>query len=256
MKKFCFTIDDNIRFMKECCRQGYPSIFNHSYIALLQRLHEMFDLKIQLNLFYKMNGFDLSQMNDCYAEEWKSCADWLKLSFHSELENVRPYQSSDYSEVYTHCKAVQEQILRFASKESLAKTTTLHYCQATEEGVKALADNGVRGLLGLFGTSERPGTSYSLDMDTAASIRNGATVKKNGISFAAIDMVINNYRLENILPTLKQFLSRDEVHVMIHEQFFYPDYKAYQPDFEKKLILVFEALRNSGFESCFFEDMI
>ena len=256
MKKFCFTVDDNIRFLKESCERGYGSIFHHPYAALLRRLHERFDLKIQLNLFYRMEGFDLSMMTDRYANEWESCSDWLKLSFHSDLENVRPYLNSDYSEVYGHCKAVQDEILRFASLKSLGETTTVHYCQTTEAGVKALKDNGVKGLLGLFGTDDRPGTSYSLDTETAKAIRNGATVSRDGISFAALDMVINNFKIEDILPALTVLLQRNELHVMIHEQYFYPDYKAYQPDFEEKLILVFDTLRKNGYESRFFDEMI
>ena len=256
MKNFCFTVDDNIRFLKEICERGYESIFDHPYAALLRRLHDRFDLKIQLNLFYRAESFNLSMMTDKYASEWKSCADWLKLSFHSELENVRPYQNSDYTEVYGHCSAVQDEILRFASSDSLGKTTTVHYCQTTDEGVKALKDNDVKGLLGLFGTESRPGTSYSLDPITAGAIRNGATVWREGVAFAALDMVINNFRMEEIPPTLSEILNRNELHVMIHEQYFYPDYKAYQPDFEDKLILVFATLAENGFVSRFFEEMI
>ena len=85
MKLFCFTIDDNIRFLKEIMVQSMSSIFDHPYMAMLRRLHEKFDLKIQLNMFYRMDGFDLSQMSDRYSEEWASAADWLKLSFHSDF---------------------------------------------------------------------------------------------------------------------------------------------------------------------------
>jgi hypothetical protein len=82
---------------------------------MYRRLHERFDLKVQLNLFYREGDFDLSQMTDRYYEEWKENADWIKLSFHSELENDKPYESSDYDEVYKDCKRVHEQIKRFAS---------------------------------------------------------------------------------------------------------------------------------------------
>ena len=87
IKNFCFTVDDNIRFLKEITENHYQSIFDHPYIAVYKRLHEEFDLKIQLNLFYQMENFDLSLMSDAYYNEWKDNSDWLKLSFHSAMEN-------------------------------------------------------------------------------------------------------------------------------------------------------------------------
>ena len=256
MKQFCFTIDDNIRFLKELSRQGMGSLFEHPYLAMLGRLHQRFGLKVQLNLFYRTEGFDLSQVNERYRKEWEAHADWLKLSFHSEWENVRPYAKSGYDAVFQDCSAVHQQILRFASSASLGETTTVHYCQTTSEGVKALADNGVKGLLGLFGTTENPGTSYSLGPAEASRIRAGETLLVNGMAFAAIDMVINSVKLEQIVPRLTALLSRGAIHVMIHEQYFYEDYRAYQPDFEEKLITVFELLCDNGYQSSFFEKMI
>lgn len=256
MKKFCFTIDDNIRFIKELSESGAESLFDHPYPAMLRRLHERFGIKIQLNLFYRMEGFDLSKASDRFQDEWQANADWLKLSFHSELENVRPYENSGYDEVYNDCRAVHDEILRFAGKDSLAKTTTVHYCQTTPEGNRALAENGVKGLLGLFGTKEKPGTSYSLDTPTGDAIREGEIVIIDGMAYAAIEVIINSVRLENLLPTLAQFVSRETLRVMIHEQYFYSDYKAYQPDFEEKLVTVFDFLLKNGFENCFFEEML
>lgn len=256
MKHFCFTIDDNIRFLMELTRQQPDSLFDHPYPAMLRRLHESFGVKIQLNLFYRMDSFDLSQMTDRYRQEWAGVSNWLKLSFHSERENPYPYQCSDYDEVFEHCRRVHREILRFAGPMSLAQTTTVHCCRTTPEGVRALADNGVRGLLGLFGSSEEPRVSYSLDGAAAAELRSGAVVSLDGMAFGAIDLIINLVKQENLASALTPFLDRETVRVMVHEQFFYADYRAYHPDFEKKLACVFNLLRDRGYESCFFEEMI
>ena len=106
MKKFCFTVDDNIRFLKELSSGEYSSMFDHPYLALYKKLHEKYALCIQLNLFYECDGFDLSLMSERYRAEWEKNADWLKLSFHSRLGNVRPYENSDYDEVFADCSAV------------------------------------------------------------------------------------------------------------------------------------------------------
>ena len=256
IKNFCFTVDDNIRFLKEISEREYESIFEHPYLAMYKRLHEEFGLKVQLNLFYRMDGFELSMVGEQYRAEWDACSDWLKLSFHSDFENVLPYKSSDYDEVFADCRRVNEQIERFASARSLAKTTTIHYCVLTEGGVRAMEDSGVLGLLGLFGNSEMPRTSYGIEQSYAARIRGGETVKIGKIAYASLDIVLNCFSTEEILAQLSRMTERDCIRVMIHEQYFYEDYPAYQPDFESKLRASFAFLKDNGYQSGFFEDII
>lgn len=255
LKTFCFTVDDNIRVLKEITEGMPKSIFDHPYLSVYKRLHEKFGLKVQLNLFYKTEGFDLSQMTDIYRDEWTENSDWLKLSFHSDHENVKPYESSGYSEVFEDCQRVHNEILRFAPS-SLAGTTTIHFCVATAEGLAALKDNGVQGLLGLFGTDEAPRCSYGINETYSKELRNGKTVKLDGISYAAIDIVLNCFKKEEILDRLNSLKDRCDIKVMIHEQYFYSGYRYYQPDFEEKLVATFEYLTKSGYKSYFFEELL
>ncbi len=256
VKSFVFTVDDNIRFLKEITEEDLDSIFSHPYLSMLCRLNERFGIKVQLNLFYETNGFDLSQMSDRYIKEWHGVSNWLRLSFHSKMENDFPYQSAGYKEVYDDCNAVNTQILRFAGEASLASTTTVHYCQLTDGGITAMADNGVKGLLGLFGTNEFPIISYNMSENDAENVRNGAIVSIGAISYAPIDIIVNSVRFEEIESLINELALRDSIRVMIHEQYFYKDYPSYQPDFEKKLEVVFDVLSKRGYKSCFFEELI
>lgn len=255
-KRFCFTVDDNIRFLKELTKAGYVSIFQHPYLAVYHRLREKYGLSVQLNLFYECEGFTLADMTDAYREEFAANADWLKMSFHSRLENVHPYREAPYGAVYTDAAAVQAEISRFASHGSLAGTTTLHFCTATAEGLRAMRDVGTRGLLGLYGDAEAPRTSYQSGEMTAARIRSGETVTEQGIAYAGIDIVLNCYTTEENLLRLRSLYGRSLIKVMIHEQYFYSDYPLYQPDFEEKLDAVFAALTAEGYQSAFFENTI
>jgi len=254
MNPFCFTVDDNILFLRDLARGEYESLFDHPYLSMYKRLHEKHGLKIQLNLFYEMPGFDLSRMPDRFRGEWEKNASWLKLSFHSRLENENPYLASGYEEVYSDCEKVQREILRFAGIDSLGKTTTVHWCRATEEGVKALFDQGVRGLLGLYGTEEKPLFSYDLSAEEGKALRKGEFILKNGMAHYAIDVIMNKYGKEELLEKVSALLSRSSVRIMIHEQYFYPDYHAFQPDFEEKIDAAFSLLRQAGFESRFLEE--
>ena len=254
--EFCFTVDDNIRFLKELMETTPVDMFRHPYLAMYRRLHEALGVKVQLNLFYEMPGFDLSRMTDRYREQWQENAHWLKLSFHSRLEDVRPYEFSGYDEVFSHCKRVQDQILRFAGRDSLGKTTTIHYCRNTVDGLRALKDQGVLGLLGLYGTDEKPRVSYSVPESLARSIRRGNVEIFEGISMGSIDMVINDVPSLQQIPRLEALLPRQQIRVMIHEQYFYPDYGRHIPTFEEDLAQIFGFLKGKGFESHFFEEMI
>ncbi len=254
MRTFCFTVDDNIRAFKELTVNAYHRLLDHPYLAMYHRLHERFGVKVQLNMFYETDGFDLSMMTDRYRREWEENASWLKMSFHSKLENECPYVDADYSEVFDDCKRVHSEICRFASEASLAKTTTVHYCQTTAEGLQALKDNGVTGLLGLFGTDEVPMTSYSVPLSYGDSLRKGNSVFWNGVCVSAIDVILNQIPFDRVLDTISPLIGRNHMKVMIHEQYFYPDYRAYQPDFESKLETTFELLTQNGYISTFFEE--
>lgn len=255
-KKFCFTVDDNIRFLKELNEGSYPDIFSHPYLRMYRRLHEKYALKVQLNLFYESGDFDLSKMTDKYRSEWLENSDWLKLSFHSRLENVKPYQSSGYGEVFEDCQNVHREVLRFASLPSLAKTTTVHYCLATSEGLSALKDNGVCGLLGLYGTPESPRSSYQSTPEEDILLRGGQAISSGGMMYSAIDIILNCHNESEILRRLDGLSQRDLIKVMIHEQYFYPDYPSYQPNFEEKLNITFSYLKEKGYGSIFFEDLL
>ncbi len=202
-----------------------------------------------------MDGFDLSEVSAEYDFEFEQNADWMKFSFHSDRENIKPYEFSGYDEVYNDCKRVHEQVKRFASPAALAKTTTIHYCLATEEGLKALADNQIIGLLGLFGSDEKPRISYGLSPEEAAELRKGAVLKNGELSYGGIDVELNFPR-ERAMQELEGIMERDFVKVMIHEQFYYADYKSYQPDFEDKLREAFAFLNKHNFKSCYFEDLL
>ena len=256
MKNFIFTVDDNIRFLKEICKSGYESLFEHPYLAMYKRFHEKFGLRLQLNLFFECEEFCLCDMTDKYKNEWESCSDWLKLSFHSRLENVKPYENSGYGEVFEDCSLVNREILRFAGESSLAKTTTVHYCALTCDGTRAMKSNGYRGLLGLYGTQEKPIISYQSTSAECERLIGGDFVTRDGVTYGAIDIVLNLFKKEEILEKLSALLDRKVIKVMIHEQYFYENYERYIPNFEEILASSFEFLTKNGYKSDFFERLI
>lgn len=256
MKKYCFTVDDNIRAFEELSGGSYERIFDQPYLGMYLRLHQRFGLKVQLNMFYETDTFDLSRMTERFREEWAANSDWLKLSFHSRREFGSDYAESGYDEVYRDCAAVHREIERFASPAVLTRHTTIHYCRTTVEGRNALRDLEIGSLLGLFGTEDNPRNSYSLPEEMGDLLRKGETAELDGVTYKAIDIIMNLFDRDEILRQLETMRARPLVNVMIHEQYFYPDYVAYQPDFEEKITAAFAFLQAHGFESDFMENCV
>ncbi len=123
-------------------------------------------------------------------------------------------------------------------------------------GVNALRDCGVIGLLGLFGTEDAPRTSYSRSWEDAGRARNGEIVRRDGVAFSGIDIILNNYSPEEISAFLRKISDRPFVKIMIHEQFFYPDWAYYEADFEKRIAAAIEILQANNYESVFFEEVL
>ena len=68
--------------------------------------------------------------------------------------------------------------------------------------------------------------------------------------------MLNLFTKEEILEKLSALLDRKVIKIMIHEQYFYEDYKRYIPDFEEILASSFAFLTKNGYKSEFFERLL
>ncbi|MBO5845251.1 MAG: hypothetical protein J6Q77_01265, partial [Clostridia bacterium] len=66
----------------------------------------------------------------------------------------------------------------------------------------------------------------------------------------------NSSTKDAILSRLTSLSDRELIKVMIHEQYFYPHDRHYQPDFREKLYTTFAYLTDNGFHSVFFENTL
>lgn len=258
MYYYRFSIDDNIRFLQELAHMGSASLFDHPYLALLRSLHGEFGAKIHLNLFYQTEGFCLAQMPDYYRAQWMDSSNWLRLSFHSRAEEPpSPYAEADAQTLWRDCQQVQREIVRFAGCASLSPYTTLHYTAATREGVLALRECGIKGLVGLFGSGDDVERSYHLPLSVCRYLKAHSFFHDadTQLDFIRNDLILNLLSVEEIPALLEQKRQQAFMEIMIHEQYFYPDYAAYQPDFAEKIRCALSWLTAHGYQSCFLEDL-
>lgn len=265
VNKYRLSLDDNIWFLKDIYSNTgkYISIFENPYLGFLKEVHDTYGTKIHLNLYYQTDGFNLSMMTDKYKGEWKDNAGWLRLSFHA-LQNDpdRPYLSAGYDQVKNDCILVKDQIRRFAGEELMGPVTTLHWGAAKVEGCRALRDQGYLALAGYFNAEGPDPVSYYLDDKKRLHVNNRFLWRDNseGIIFSRMALVINTVKQEEILPWLDNLKSNSHkpafIDLMIHEQYFYPFYVDYQPDYRQKVMTAVKWAADNGYKPAFLSECV
>ncbi|MBN2451832.1 MAG: hypothetical protein JXR77_15695 [Lentisphaeria bacterium] len=261
--RYRFSLDDNIRFLRDIARSGCRSLFDHPYMALWRRLHRTYGTKVNCNVYFQGDGFDLSMMPDRYRGEWRDNAHWFRLTFHA-LQNdpAEPYLRAGYEEVARDFDRVTAEIRRFAGEEVTNTFTTIHWGEATREGCRAVRDRGILGLCGYFhlGAEGRPKVSYYLDADATRHLAGRQFWKDFGtdLLFIRHTMVINTVPAADIAPALEATAAnphqRDAMELMIHEQYFYPDYRAYLPDYADRCETAVRWVTDHGHRPVFWSD--
>lgn len=264
------SLDDNIWFLQDLARRDSPrqSIFDNPYLGFFFNVHQQFGTKVHINIYYECpehGGFNLTEMPDRYRDEWAAAADWLHLSFHARADKPNaPYIHAGYEQVRTDCELVHAEIRRFAGPASLPRETTLHFAEATADGVRALRDCGYDMLLGDFilGSNGEPRISYHLDRERWEQVRQHGilTDRETGVLFVPCDIVLNSFAPAEIPVELDRVAARwpgrGFCDILIHEQYFYPDYVRYLSDYRERVIAGVRWCIAHGFEPGFISDFV
>ena len=272
---YALSVDDNIWWLAELAAGEYASLFDHPFLAVFRRAHELYDAKVRLNLFYevsgdapraqKYRGFNLSMMPERYKAEFAANADWLHLAFHARREFPdAPYISAGYEEVAEDCALIHREICRFAGEASLERATTVHFGECSTPGREALRDQGVHTLMGYMtlNAAGKPFVSYELSPEQINAVRqsNFWHNVEDGIRYGAILAVMNLLSPAEIAAQLDRAQTENPrrrfVEIMIHEQYFYDDYKNYEPDFEERIMAGCRWCCEHGMQGIFAEDAV
>jgi hypothetical protein len=264
--KYRLSIDDNIWFLRDIQQNKdiYQSLFDNPYLGFLKSVNARFGTKIHLNLFYQTDGFNLSDFTDQYKDEWKGNADWLRLSFHAlgEFPDM-PYIAAGYDQVKKDCDLIMGEIKRFAGEEVMGSVTTIHWGEATVEGSRAMRDAGYEGQLGYFNVDDNlPAVSYYLTVPQRRNIKKRFVWRDTAenITFVRASIVIDTKKLADIAPHLDQHERNGYkppfLDLLVHEQYFYPFYEAYQPDYRDRILAAVQWADDNGYTPSFLTEAI
>ena len=67
---------------------------------------------------------------------------------------------------------------------------------------------------------------------------------------------INLYTMDNLIPTFEKYANNEFLVYGNHEQYFYKDYFAYQPEYGEKVLAAARFLKQKGYEYVFLEDLV
>ena len=148
----------------------------------------------------------------------------------------------------------------------LRDTTTLHFGACTADGVRALRAFGFRGLCGYltFAPDGETLVSYHLTHDQVAhaETREGWYDAAEDVVFAKLDFVLNDPALtaDCVAPFLDELArrphERELIQMVIHEQYFYPDYALYEPDYAQRIWEMARWMHEHGYRSASLSEMI
>ncbi len=258
--RYRLSTDDNIWFLRDIARNGYRSIFDNPYLQFWREMHRKYGTKVHFNIYYETEGFDLTRMPDRYRGEWRGNSDWIRLTFHARANDPdRPYIQAGAEQIREDYRMVTREIERFAGKELLSPVTTVHWGETTREGALALRREGIRIMPGYFQfRNGKPAVSYYLDAARTQYL-SGRDYWKDmdaDIIFIRHDIVLNTVPLEKIVPHLERIAAdphqSEIMELMIHEQYFYPHYRAYEPDFRQRVERALEWVTKRGYRPVFY----
>ncbi|MDO5566120.1 MAG: hypothetical protein Q4G59_05640, partial [Planctomycetia bacterium] len=144
-----FFVDDCSFFMRDIYQKGYKSLFDCFFLRYMKQLHEKYDVKMTLHMFYSTpeEDFNLSMFPTRYKSEWEENADWLRLGFHANNEFPNhTYLVRTREQLIADFDQIRNEIERFAGEKSYTAVVALHWGSIRKESIKVLADKGVRVL--------------------------------------------------------------------------------------------------------------
>jgi len=266
--RYRFQVDDNSFFTRDICQKNYKSLFESPYLGMFRQFHKQYGVKVVLNLFYSTpeEDFNLAQLSDKYKSEWQDNAHWLKLAFHARNEFPHhPFLERTPQQLAADIDLIEAEIKRFAGEGVYTHTALLHWGTIRPESLPVLIAKGWRTLSGaVWPLASKSGVPYRSKYQVPEYALEHLNTHdawfnfQNGLLFSKIDLCCNRVPLKDTLPTLQRAYddphTREVMDLGTHEQYFWPFYKNYMPDYAQRLDQSFRFVTDHGYKAIFPEE--
>ncbi len=279
-KRYTVRIDDNSFVFTDLARNRYDSLFDHFYLKGLKELHEKYGSKFILKCFYE-NAHDpaksnLSQVPACYKGEFEDNADWLHLAFHAWAEFPdRPYQHCTQERLAHDYDTTTAELQRIAGNKACTPPTNVHWAMLEpgnfpfmrSRGVKILTSSGFMSnriiVDGRVENLEQGGCDigFFYEQDVARHM-----VEKRCFYDADFDLFLSRTffcfnidtpeEIEDKIKAEDAKNNSDILESVGHEQYAYPAYAMFLPDYFKRLEASCRVPAELGYKPVFFQEGI
>lgn len=240
-----FFIDDNVFFFHDLHRRLPASVFDNHYLAGLREAHRRFGTKFTLNTFYRnwhAPEFDISLLTDRYRSEFEKNSDWLKLAFHGYCEfPERPYSEAFPEKFVEHYEAWRGEIVRIAGEKTIFPPVIFHYFDAAPEPRRYLRERGMK----FYTVRDGDGIVYNPEFDQYE---------------IPLDIFLNRLRgnIAGIRDALEKKISSGRQKLLIgsHEQYAFPYYERYIPEYFDGLFAACELMYRHKYEPEYFNAIV
>lgn len=264
-KRCYFFFDDCIFFMRWIAQNKPASIFDEMFLGRLKKIHDKYNSKFLLNLFFQDDhhkDFTLADFPEDYKAEFQANKDWLKLSFHAKSEFPdRPYQHDDGTALAADYDQICNEVCRFAGPECFMPPMVIHWAMTNPENFHVLQERGTRCLTGAYincvvSVTEKPHNfpvtdiGYYYEQDIALYLQKSRMFydRKFDIMLGTNILCCNYNDVDSINRIFAKLpADQDVVGLMTHEQYSYPDYFNHIPN---HLDRVEEACRLAAEHGC------
>ena len=257
-------VDDVIMSLENIWKKGYASLFDDPFFAMYKELYNTYGVQTHMHIYYETvdQSFNLTMFPETYKEEFKANAHWLRLSFHARADLPdSPYKNASYEQVMEEGRMVEREILRFAGREVMDRVTSQHWADSALLPTRAFRDLGFTVLDAYFLVNEAgvPEVSYYLDAKQTrhAQTRDFWVDTGENIIFVKDDIVLNEHTPSEVTAYLDTYLDRPDrafMYLLIHEQYFYPDYPRYLPDYKERLFAGVKWCAEHGYRPALISD--
>ena len=277
-KRYTVRIDDNSFFFTDLVKNRPDSLFDHFYIRNLKELHEKYGSKFILKCFYE-NAHDpdktnLTQVPDCYRKDFEKCSDWLHLAFHARAEFPdRPYQHCSTERLAQDYDMTHAELLRIAGPESCTPPTNVHWAMLEPHNFGFMRSRGVKILTASGFMSNRLvvdgrveslnqggcdiGFFYEQDVARHMLQKRCFYDDDHDLFLSKSFFCFNIDTPEEIEEKITSEDARntsDVLECIGHEQYAYPAYAMYLPDYFKRLETCCRVPTELGYKPVFFQD--
>ena len=252
-------VDDVIWTLENIWRNQdtYAPLFDDPFMAMLKELHDQYGTPVHMHIYYENDdgSFNISMFPDKYKAEFQANGYWLKLTFHSLKDKPdSPYKHASYEQVMREGKLVEQQILRFAGPEAMSSITSQHWADSNLHATRAFRNLGYRCIDAYFTFDEagEPTISYYLNKEQAAhaTTRDFWVDNQEDIIFVKDDIIIDTVPLQDIEAHM-QAITDAESHafhyLLVHEEYFYPHYFNYEPDYRERVFAAVDFCHRNGY---------